>query len=55
MTAVAEKLPVETILTKGRRSATADLGSLAKLGRQCAGYLPFSRNRVEGQLADQLN
>jgi hypothetical protein len=23
--------------------ATADLGSLAKLGRQCAGYLPFSR------------
>ena len=23
-------------------SATADLGSLAKLGRQCPGYLPFS-------------
>ncbi len=25
------------------KSATADLGSLAKLGRQSAGYLPFSR------------
>jgi len=25
-----------------KSSATADLGSLAKLGRQCAGYLPFS-------------
>jgi len=43
MTGLAELLrPLVKIVSTGNFSATADLGSLAKLGRQCAGYLPFS-------------
>lgn len=30
-------------MANGRSSAKADLGHLAKVGRQCAGYLPLSR------------